>query len=82
MENKGIKVNEENYRYDNHKYFKDFQNLKKDELVLDKQNELSDGKTHNFYKNGLEEIKFANGADRFMFPNGYVIVSFTNGDVK
>ena len=28
LEKRGIKIDEQNYRYDNHKYYKEFKNLK------------------------------------------------------
>lgn len=80
--NKGIKINEQNYRHDNHKYYKEFIEFKNKNLDIKKTEELSDGKILKVFSNGLKEISFSNGAKKYKFPNKFQIVNFANGDVK
>lgn len=78
----GIKINEQNYRHDNHKYFKEYSSLSRERLKLVSSHELSDGKTLNVFEGSIEEVEFQNGAKKWKFPNGFSIVNFQNGDVK
>lgn len=43
--------------------------MKKEELILDYAEELSDGKNLKKFKNGIEEVLFSNGAKKYKFQN-------------
>ena len=56
--------------------------MKKEELILEHTEELSDGKNLKKFTNGIEEVLFSNGAKKYKFPSQFQIVTFVNGDVK
>jgi hypothetical protein len=67
-----LKINNENYKYDENTYFKKYKWNQENDLEV-VQEEESEGKVYKTFSNGRKEIKFSNGAVKEIMPDGYII---------
>ena len=67
-----LKINNENYKYDENTHFKKYKWNQENDLEVVKEEE-SEGKIYKTFSNGRKEIKFSNGAVKEIMPDGYII---------